>query len=524
MRRTAFLALAALITLGLVAPAAYAQPTPKVTINGLIDNLGAWSQNLQQGTGFRGTVPPGTAGYDFTRDKDEFYGRTRGRFDIVGELGSAKAVLGLEIDATYGQTGVADNGTSNQIATAQATALNTNVSTIAGQRSGTNSGFDLNTDVLNNIEVKWLYVEFPIPLIPIPATFRVGAQPFQTTYKVGTLATGDFAGANLTISFTPNVRWHITYANLEEDLTGRKFGFNNGNDYAWITSVEVTPLKGLQLRPTYAFFHATGTTNAGARVPVGQLSAGNAQTGPVFTQGSIESRHTVGIDSRFTAGPLSIRPTFFYQFGTRDQVDPFNTTNVDQATINAFLFDVINGFQLGPILFELRGLYTTGNRPKDQLNHDVNYYQPIDTDTGYGADGWGNILALGIDYFSGAIRTLGTGIGLDRYGRAQVGGKITYSFTPQLDLYALAQAAWTARSVDTDGTNTGTVMVPSLTSPNGDSSYIGTELNGGLTWRFAPGLALDAVYGYMFTGDALSTAGRSANDVQTAVTRVRFTF
>ena len=70
----------------------------------------------------------------------------------------------------------------------------------------------MNTDVLANIEVKWLYVEFPIPLIPLDTMMRVGAQPFATTYKVGTLATGDFAGLNLVTTFTPNIRWHVAYA------------------------------------------------------------------------------------------------------------------------------------------------------------------------------------------------------------------------------------------------------------------------------------------------------------------------
>src|SRR5262245_18219039 len=134
MRRTAFLALATMITLGLVATAAHAQPTPKVTINGLLDNLGAWSQNLQASTGFRATVPPGgpaaSAAIDFTRNKDEFYGRSRGRFDVVGELGAAKAVLGLEIDAVYGLTGTNDNSTANQISTTQVSAFNTNATNI----------------------------------------------------------------------------------------------------------------------------------------------------------------------------------------------------------------------------------------------------------------------------------------------------------------------------------------------------------------------------------------------------------
>src|SRR4029453_15559147 len=123
-----------------------------------------------------------------------------------------------------------------------------------------------------------------------------------------------------------------------------------------------------------------------------------------------------------------------------------------EGDISGFLFDVKAGWRIGPALIEFRGMYTSGNRPKDQLSKDVNYYQPITGDTGWWSDGWGNITALGIDYFNGAIKGMGNNISIDRYGRQQFGLKATYSFTPQLDVYALAMPVWTARSVDTDGT------------------------------------------------------------------------
>ena len=51
---------------------------------------------------------------------------------------------------------------------------------------GTDGSFDLNTDSRGIIEVKWLYVEFPMPLIPVPTTVRLGAQPFgaAANYKL----------------------------------------------------------------------------------------------------------------------------------------------------------------------------------------------------------------------------------------------------------------------------------------------------------------------------------------------------
>jgi hypothetical protein len=77
---------------------------------------------------------------------------------------------------------------------------------------------------------------------------------------------------------------------------------------------------------------------------------------------------------------------------------------------------VIAGWRTGPFLLEARYMYTTGNRPMDQLHNDVNYFQPISTDSTYGADGWGQIWSLGVDYFNGAVRGIGANIGFERYG------------------------------------------------------------------------------------------------------------
>ena len=101
MRRTLFLALALLTAFAVAVPVADAQtpnPNAKVTISGLIDNVGTYTRNM--------------SGFDFNlaRNNDaQFYGRTRGRFDIIGEIGKAKAVLGIEIDEYWGQTGLGDS-------------------------------------------------------------------------------------------------------------------------------------------------------------------------------------------------------------------------------------------------------------------------------------------------------------------------------------------------------------------------------------------------------------------------------
>ena len=204
MKRTSLAVLMiALALVALAAPLAYAQaPAPKVTINGLIDNVTSYSQNMAN---YNGGL--------FNRKDSMWYYRTRGRFDIIGEVGKAKGVLGLELDHVFGQAGSNDSTIVNAGA-ASGTAVQTGF--------GTDGSFDLNTDSRGIIEIKWLYVEFPMPLIPVPTTARLGAQPFGAlaTYKLATYATGDFPGVSITSQITPNFKLVGTYVQVEESLAG----------------------------------------------------------------------------------------------------------------------------------------------------------------------------------------------------------------------------------------------------------------------------------------------------------------
>ena len=47
------------------------------------------------------------------------------------------------------------------------------------------------------------------------------------------------------------------------------------------------------------------------------------------------------------------------------------------ADMSAFFADVIGSYQLGPLLLEARGMYTTGNRAGDNLAKGIRYYQPL---------------------------------------------------------------------------------------------------------------------------------------------------
>ena len=149
---------------------------------------------------------------------------------------------------------------------------------------------------------------------------------------------------------------------------------------------------------------------------------------------------------------------------------------------------------------------------------------------------------------------MGGDIGYDKYGRLQVGAKATYALTPTLSFYGVGTVLWTDKSVDTDS-SVSNGLLPSFVDrktgrsarPEGESRYLGTELDAGLTWNFAPGLSLDIAAGYLFAGGAYAhrhpvavycEAGKvnaatcqppdqkdgKVNDVIISTARVRFTF
>src|SRR2546425_1007641 len=97
MRRFIVTAVLAFVILAMLAPPGFAQaPAPKVTISGLFDQVTAMGRNQYDG--------------NFTRNSDrEWYARTRFRPDLEFADGRVKAVLGLEIDLSYGQMGVNDH-------------------------------------------------------------------------------------------------------------------------------------------------------------------------------------------------------------------------------------------------------------------------------------------------------------------------------------------------------------------------------------------------------------------------------
>jgi hypothetical protein len=555
MRRSLVIAVLALIIFAIPALPAFAQtppPAPKVTISGTFDQLTSAGRNIYDG--------------NFSRDNDrEWYARTRFRPDFEFAVGRTKAVLGVEIDLNYGQTGSNDGGfPGNNAGTACG---------FVGGCKGAGSaggGLDLNTDVAGLFEVKWIYTEFDLtgkdslmPFIPILTVARLGGQPFGTiaNYKIY-YANGDFAGLDMYSTFTPDIKNHFAFVDVEDQLAGGNRATattrtNRGKDYAFIVSPEFTPFKGLDLKPMASWFHADGLTSTNARRnavnvrTVGGTMNGAAGVGggaPAGDAADTEERYTVGLDARWRVGPFGLDPTISYQWGSYETQANRTNGSVGKVTgdASAWLFDVIGSYQLGPLLLEMRGVYSSGNKARDNLSLSKRYYEPLDLDTSYW-NGWLGILGLGVDYFNGgggANQGMDTNVGYDRYGRAQFALRATYSITPSWSVYGVVAPTWTAEKVDTDTgcpaltvatSATGCasrIAVNSNSFAKGDSNYLGTEVNGGFTWRFAANTAFDLAAYYLFAGSALDmteqlngvAVKRDARDGYYAVARVRLSF
>src|SRR5436309_12672069 len=148
MRKFLVIAVFALVTVAMLAPPVLAQaPAPKVTITGLFDQTTSASSNVQD------------ASFGHTSDK-EWYATTRFRPDFTFEVGRTKAVMGLEIDLTYGQTSGCSGGPGKVATSASCAPLAGTNSIYPNQHAGNTADAGLDTDVSGVIETKWTHSEF----------------------------------------------------------------------------------------------------------------------------------------------------------------------------------------------------------------------------------------------------------------------------------------------------------------------------------------------------------------------------
>jgi hypothetical protein len=408
---------------------------------------------------------------------------------------------------------------------------------------------------------------------------------------------------NLYATISPTFKTQFTYVQIDSELLGKGASpvvLNNAvsqdnkcinaatntttsacnsqarnENWAIIGSPEITVMKGLDIKPMLSTAYITGLTTTQVRQGRGGVSTNSggpfAPTTSVNANGSPgvagadgvgtgvhEKRYTVGVDARWRSGPWSVDPSIYYQFGTQAKWNQggvssaYGTAGTRQsADIKALLIDVRGSYQLGPLLLSAMTMATSGQDAKSNPYKSIKYYTPLDTDTSYLND-WGTqIMSLGVDYYQiiGASQNNpGVTIGWDKYGRVAAGAKASYAWTPALTVGFGVQPNWTWYKVDTDAyLVSGGGLQPSFVCrktgqncrPEGESNYLGTEIDATLTYRFAPGLVFDFAAGYMFAGSALSHryvgADYSAaapparkdigvSDIAIVTSRVRFSF
>ncbi len=503
-------------------------PTPKVTISGLVDFVSTLYHNLSD-FDITGAAPiPGGHGGD-----NGWYSRERGIFTITGEVGRSRGVLSLEMDFANGRIDAVTAAPSN------------------------NNGFDLETDEKSQIEVKWLYLEAPITgpdsllsFIPMPTLGRFGAQPARGhDFKPGIQFSGDFPGVSFETGWAPNIRSILTYAQIDEQLDG-VINPPGTEDFAVVASVSMDLFKGLTIKPTYSyvrFDRGSGTPAAFGTEPKGGFAPAAASQNNKATV-----RHTIGGDVRWVSGPWALQPTFLYQLGTQETV-PATAGGKSEVDINSWIFDVIGGFRSGPLTLEVRGRWTPGNKATECVQtvgtvctggSDINYYQAINAGTILYFAGWSEIEAAGVDYqlpFQGGAVTgmkLGGNPSYDKYGRIVAAVAMDYAFTPAFIAHFVTLAQWTAEKVDTDGGLINLASPASLVAQTngitpvsgGDERYLGTEVNGGFTYRFTANTAFDLIGAYLFAGPARDNAQivglpkRDAHDVYKISGRMRVTW
>src|SRR5262249_49581307 len=158
MRRFAVIAVFAVFAPVVFATSVFAQAaTPKVTISGLFDQVTSMGRNFYDG--------------NFARNSDqEWYARTRFRPDFEFAVGRVKAVLGLEIDLQYGQSGANDGGFPGNVTGFPGGGPSPGTPT-GGAKVNANSHLDINTDVGGVFQHKSIHTEFsltgPDSLLPV---------------------------------------------------------------------------------------------------------------------------------------------------------------------------------------------------------------------------------------------------------------------------------------------------------------------------------------------------------------------
>jgi hypothetical protein len=436
------------------------------------------------------------------------------------------------------------------------------------QECGLDEGIDNNL-----IEVKWMYVDFRVPQIPIGNRFQLGGfRHVATPLHPGMLYQRDAGGLATRLILTDQVTLDLHYVQVDEDTYRFRDSAKVGEDYIIQSRLELKPLPGLDLHLLGVFGHL--------HRPFGnQAFAGSSGTVSSFagfrddgTNTTTEDRYYVGFDSRYRLGNLSIEPTFIYLLGTRKFCTPLTTLEAGTvACTSAAAGQEIDygGFQTmlqlnytwSKWLFTGVFGYTSGNKATDDLNNrgvagttreDVGF-RPLGLDGGHPFGTWNGfwgksgmgVDATGTSFYAPGGRRMSLGeVGeFAVFGAIMTVGAVDYKATDKLVLRGAVGAYWTAektacpavfrrtrttaqdpRGFDCLGGTAAQQTVGRLMDYTGDSRYMATALDVGTRYSIMPGLLWSTNFSYAFLGDALKISTRNVQDTWLLANQVLYAF
>jgi hypothetical protein len=493
------------------------------------------------------------ADQDLTNNHDtNFFGRERGRFffDFVAS-DDLRGVFGLQVDQVYGAP-------SRNLPGGGCVPDQANATTISGQRVLLQNfdacGFRNQIDN-NSIVMRQLYVDFRVPQLGIGNRWRIGGFTAEVTpLHPFLLYSIDVGGGDVKLDFSDQVSLLAYYIPLEEDLDVNK---NNtlinstitrrGEDYLTGGTLMLKPIPGLDLHLIGLYGHTHQPFGA-------DITNGNGPFNGVLnaaTNVATESRYYLGFDSRYKLGDLSIEPTFIYLLGTRKFTSASAAvTGVTDTDMRAYEGQLILQYTMGPWLFGLKGAYSSGNKPGDDVNNqgfpgtsrsDVKNFMPMGVFGFHNFGDWLEILGRqDVDAPGTSLgpRNPGEQGSFDRFGLILGAGKAEYQATDSLVVEGAVGAFFSAnktgcpavvRTASGACATTGATILTTGQTFNpfnftGNSRYLGTEVDVGLRYTIMPGLTWTPRFGWAFLGDGLNQNNRKAQDAYILINRLIYTF